>query len=222
MKKFKAFLDRAIARRGGEKDLAEKLPAPATPAELEAMADDRYLSLMSLRVFSAGLKHSMVKARWPAFEEAFLGFDPRRVANMPEEDLEALMHDRRLIRHWPKMRSVPANAIAILDIAQTAGSFGNWLAEWPPSDIVGLWAEMGKRFTQMGGTSVPYFLRWVGKDTFMITPDVTKGLIEAGVATRKPTAKRELAAVQAAFNQWAAETGRPLCELSRILALSVG
>jgi 3-methyladenine DNA glycosylase Tag len=222
MKTFEAFLDRAIARCGGEKALAEKLPAPATSAELEAIADDRYLSLMSLRVFSAGLKHSMVKAKWPAFEEAFLGFAPRRVANMPEDDLEALMHDRRLIRHWPKMRSVPANAIAILDIAQAAGSFGAWLAAWPANDIVGLWAEMGKRFAQMGGASSPYFLRWVGKDTFVITPDVTKALIEAGVATRKPTAKRELAQVQAAFNEWAAETARPLCELSRILALSVG
>ena len=222
MKKFQPILAKAIKRAGGEAAFEDLLPTPASNRKLKAMKDDRYLSIMSQRVFSAGLKHSMVEAKWPAFEEAFHAFDPRRVANMPEDELEGLMQDRRLIRHWPKISSVPANAGAMLTIIGEAGSFGAWIADWPTTDIVGLWAEMGKRFKQLGGMSTPYFLRWVGKDTFVVTPDVAKGLMAAGVVDRKPSGKRDLALVQEAFNAWAEETDRPLCQLSRALALSVG
>jgi hypothetical protein len=38
---------------------------------------------------------------------------------------------------------------------------------------------------------------------------------------KTPGSKRELAAVQQAFNSWAAESGRSLTEISRILALSI-
>ncbi len=222
MKTFESYWKRALANCGGEAALAAKLPEVKSARALSAVADDRYLSRMSLRVFSAGLKHEMVHNKWPAFEEAFLGFEPARLANMPADDLEALMGDRRLIRHWPKIKSVPANAQAMLAIASDTGGFGKWIAAWPGEDVVGLWAEMARRFTQMGGASTPYFLRWVGKDSFMVTPDVTKALIEARVVARKPTAKRDLAAVQDAFNRWAGESGRPHAEISRILALAMG
>ena len=56
---------------------------PKSAEQLRAEGDDRYLSLMSLRIFRAGLKHSVVDARWPAFEEVFFGFDPARVVAMP-------------------------------------------------------------------------------------------------------------------------------------------
>ena len=222
MKSFDSYRKRALANCGSEEALVERMPEVKSAWALCAVKDDRYLSRMSQRVFSAGLKHEMVAKKWPAFEEAFLTFVPARVANMPEEDVEALMQDRRLIRHWPKIKSVPANARAMIEVATEAGSFGKWVTAWPDDDTVGLWADIGKRFTQMGGASSPYFLRWVGKDTFMITPDVTMALIEAKVVTRKPTAKKELAAVQEAFNAWAAESGRPLSEISRTLALAMG
>lgn len=74
----------------------------------------------------------------------------------------------------------------------------------------------------MGGNSGPYFLRMVGKDTFVLTGDVVQGLIDNGVVGKKPTTKADRAKVQTAFNAWADETVRPLCQLSRILAFSVG
>lgn len=221
MTPFAEFRRRAEARHGGAAAVDALLPRPASAAELRARGDDRYLSLMSLRVFSAGLKQSMVKAKWPAFEEALHGFDPRRVAAMPEPELEALMADRRLIRHWPKLSSVPANARAMLAVAGEAGSVGAWLAGWPATDIVGLWADIGKRFKQMGGRSAPFFLRMAGKDTFMLSPDVTRALVEAGAVDRPPSGKRDLARVQAAFDAWMEESGAPLCAISRTLALAM-
>ncbi len=222
MTAFAPILTRARKRVGGADSLEGELPAPKGDAELRAVSDDRYLSLMSLRAFRAGLKHSLVDARWPAFEEVFHRFDPHRVRLMSDEDLERLMGEKRIIRHWGKIKAVRENAAAVVAIFDAGGSVGAYLADWPATDIIGLWADLAKRFRQMGGNSGPYFLRMAGRDTFMFTGDVVRALINAGVVTKKPTTKDERAAVQAAFNAWADETGRPLCQLSRILALSVG
>jgi len=84
---FAPILEAAQARHGTAA-LAMRLAVPRSPAELEAIGDDRYLSQMSLRIFRAGLKHSLVDAKWPAFEEVFGDFEPRRVRAMPDEALE--------------------------------------------------------------------------------------------------------------------------------------
>ena len=217
---FAEILDAARARHGAAA-LDARLPQPKTPEELRAIPDDRYLSQMSLRIFRAGLKHSLVDAKWPAFEEVFHGFDPRRVRAMPDEALDALLGDPRLIRHGGKIRAVRDNAAAMLDIAASHGGFGAWLAEWPVADIVGLWDALARRFSQMGGNSGPTFLRMVGKDSFILSPSVVAALKHWGIAAAAPKNRRDRAGVQARFNAWAAETGRPLCQLSMILACSV-
>ena len=216
---FAPILEAARARHGAAA-LDARMMRPLSAAELEAVGDDRYLSQMSLRIFRAGLKHSLVDAKWPAFEEVFFGFEPRRVRAMSDEALEALLGDRRLIRHWGKLKSVRANAAAMLAVADEHGSFGAWLARWPTTEIVGLWEALAKRFSQMGGNSGPTFLRMVGKDTFILTYSVTAALQRWGAALAAPKNRKDRAAVQACFNAWAAETGRPLCQLSLILAAS--
>ncbi len=222
MTSFAPVLKKAAKRVGGDAALEEMLLTPYSVKKIAGVSDGRYLSQMSLRIFQAGLKHSMVAAKWPAFEEVFHAFEPRRVRSMNDEDLEALMGDARIVRHWGKIKSVRHNAAAMCDLAGEFGGFGSWLAQWPESDIAGLWDDLKKRFKQLGGSSGPYFLRTVGKDTFMLTPDVIRALNGLGVANGKISGKRDRAAVQEVFNGWMDETGRPLCQLSRILALSVG
>ena len=90
----------------------------------------------------------------------------------------------------------------------------------PATDIVELWEALAKRFSQMGGNSGPTFLRMVGKDTFILTPSVTAALKRWGAVDAPPKNRKDRAAVQSCFNAWAAETGRPLCQLSLILAAS--
>ena len=217
---FDHILEAARTRHGAAA-LDARLPQPKSPDELKATPDDRYLSQMQRRIFRAGLKHSLVDAKWPAFEEVLYGFEPRRVRAMPDEALEALMGDARLIRHWGKLKSVRDNAAAMLEVAQGHGSFGAWLAGWPGADIVGLWEALAKSFSQMGGNSGPSFLRMVGKDTFILTPSVTAALKHWGAVSLPPKNRADRARVQQAFNAWAAESGRPLCQLSLILAASV-
>jgi 3-methyladenine DNA glycosylase Tag len=217
---FATILDAARARIGAAA-LEARLPQPKTPEQLAEIADDRYLSEMSRRIFHAGLKHSMVDAKWPAFEEVFYGFEPRRVRAMSDEAMEKLLGDARLIRHWGKLKSVRDNAAAMLEITAEHRGFGRWLAGWPAEDIVGLWEALAKRFSQMGGNSGPRFLRMVGKDTFVLTPSVAAALKSWGAINAPPKNRQDRAAVQRAFDAWAGETGRPLCQLSLILAASV-
>jgi len=217
---FAPILDAARTRLGAAA-LEARLTKPRSAAELKATTDDRYLSQMELRIFRAGLKHSLVDAKWPAFEDVFDGFEPRRVRAMSDEALEALLGDRRLIRHWGKLKSVRDNAAAMIEVAEEHGSFGAWLAGWPGTDIVGLWEALAKRFSQMGGNSGPSFLRMVGKDTFVLTHSVTAALKRWGAADTLPKNRKDRAAVQSHFNTWADETGWPLCQLSLILAASV-
>jgi 3-methyladenine DNA glycosylase Tag len=219
---FGPILAAAEARAGGAAALRQRLPVAKSAGELRDVGDDRYLSLMSLRVFRAGLKHSLVDAKWPAFEKVFMGFAPRRVRAMSDEALEALMKDARLIRHWPKLRSVRANAAALCALAEAHGGMGAYLAGWPGERIVELWDEIAKRFSQMGGNSGPVFLRMAGKDTFILTPDVVRALERWAGFDGTLKGKAERRRVQEAFNAWASATGRPLSEISMILALSAG
>jgi 3-methyladenine DNA glycosylase Tag len=217
---FAPILEAARTRLGAEA-LEARLTNPRSAVELKSQTDDRYLSQMELRIFRAGLKHSLVDAKWPAFEEVFERFEPRRVRAMSDEALEALLGDRRLIRHWGKLKSVRDNAAAMIEVAEEHGSFGAWLASWPGTDIIGLWEALAKRFSQMGGNSGPSFLRMVGKDTFVLTHSVTAALKRwAGLET-PPKNRKDRAAVQSHFNAWATQTDRPLCQLSLILAASV-
>src|ERR1700691_2507370 len=199
---FATILDTARARHGAAA-VEVRLPQPKTPAELASTPDDRYLSQMSLRVFRAGLKHSLVDAKWPAFEEVFTGFDPRRVRAMPDEAMEKLLGDARLIRHWGKLRSIRDNAAAMLTVGEEFGRFGSWIGTWPGNNIVGLWDAIGGRFSQMGRGSGPVVLRMVGKDTFVLSKSVIAAL-RHWAELPPPKNRRDRAAAQACFNAWGA------------------
>ncbi len=87
--------------------------------------------------------------------------------------------------------------------------------------IVGLWEVMKKRGNRLGGFTGQYMLRRIGKDTPVTSQHVVAALVREGVVDKAVSAKRDQAKMQAAFNAWAAESGRPLAHISRILAMTV-
>jgi 3-methyladenine DNA glycosylase Tag len=220
MQDYKWLHEFCLNRFGSQKALDAQLPTALTPAKLRKISADRYLSTMALRVFRAGLKHSLVDAKWPAFEKAFFGFDPDKVVLMSAEHLERLMQDKSIIRHLGKLKSVPRNAQMILDIAHEHGSFGAFIADWPVTEITGLWQYLAKHGTQLGGLSAPRFLRMVGKDTFIPTWDVVAALNAQNIVDKVPSSKRDQALVQEVFNQWHADSGLSMCQLSAMLAFT--
>ncbi|NWA29866.1 DNA-3-methyladenine glycosylase I [Pseudomonas gingeri] len=218
MRDYKWLHEYCLNRFGSAAALEAELPVPASSQQLRELPDDRYLSMIALRVFRAGLKHSLVDAKWPVFEQVFFGFDPEKVVLMGAEHLERLMQDARIIRHLGKLKSVPRNAQMVLDVAKEKGSFGALIADWPVTEITGLWKYLAKHGHQLGGLSAPRFLRMVGKDTFVPTYDVVAALNAQKIVDKVPTSLRDQAIVQDAFNQWHAESGRPMCQLSMMLA----
>lgn len=214
--------DTVRARFDSDVAMEAFLPQPLAAEALARKGNDRYLSAMTQRIFRAGMQHAVVDAKWPAFEDAFAGFKPETMALLDDADLERHMQDARLIRHRAKLQTISRNARFILDTCQErGGSFGEFIVRWPATDIVGLWRLLAQRGARLGGRSAAGFLRLVGKDTFFTTSHVVARLEAAGVITREPTSQRELQAVQDAFNALQQDSGRPLCQLSAMMALSI-
>lgn len=211
----------AARRKGGAEALEALLPAVRSSDALRAAGDDRWLAEMAKRVFQAGFNWSVIEKKWPGFEAAFEGFVPQRCAMMSDEDLDRLLKDDRIVRHAKKILSVRENASFLLQLAAEHGSAASCFADWPGTDIVGLLDLMKRRGSRLGGATAQYVLRFMGKDTFVLGGDVVAALVRDGVVGGPPTSKRDLQAVQAAFNRWRDESGRPLAHISKILACSV-
>ena len=218
---FAPILERAIALKG-EAELEASLPVPEPDSALRGLCDDACLREMTKCVFRSGFVWQVVESKWDGFERAFSGFNAKAVAHFSDERLESIAQDEAVIRNLTKIRATRDNAQFVQRESEAHGSFGAFLADWPADDIVGLQVYLKKEGSRLGGHTGQYFLRFVGKDTFMFSKDVVQVLIEQGIVPKEPTSKKALNAVQEAFNAWQAETGRPYCQLSRIMAASVG
>jgi len=185
--------------------------------------DDRILSTMAERIFAAGFVWRVIEQKWPGFEEAFLGFEPKRLLFQPDDFWHELASDSRIVRNPQKIKSVRDNAAFVDRVSKEHGSFGKFIAGWPADDQVGLTAYLAKHGSRLGGNTGQYFLRWLEWDTFVISTDMAAALRDAGLdIAENPTSKRDLDRIQAQINQWSAETGLPRRHISRILAMSIG
>ena len=118
---------------------------------------------------------------------------------------------------------MPKNAQYILDRAKTHGSFAQFVADWPDTDLIGLFADLKKHGNRLGGMTGPRMLRQMGKDTFLITEDVARCLQQAGLDIKlSPSSQAEMKEIQAVFNDWQQESGLSFAHISRICACSVG
>ncbi|TPI61613.1 DNA-3-methyladenine glycosylase I [Mesorhizobium sp. B3-1-7] len=223
MLEFQKIHARAAKRKGGEAVLAPLLgPAPDNTA-VAKIPDDRILSTMAERIFAAGFVWRVIEQKWPGFEEAFLGFEPKRLLFQPDDFWHDLASDSRIVRNPQKIKSVRDNAAFVDRVSKENGSFGKFIASWPADDQVGLTAYLAKHGSRLGGNTGQYFLRWMEWDTFVVSTDMAAALRDAGLdIAENPTSKRDLDKIQAQINQWSAETGLPRRHISRILAMSIG
>jgi 3-methyladenine DNA glycosylase Tag len=222
MKKFTQIRERAEKRKGA-RELKKLLPPVASTKELLALGDDRYLAMMTKCINQAGFSWKVIENKWPQFEEAFFGFDPFKLGLLSPEQWEAYTSDRRVVRNWQKIKALQDNVYFVQGIARTHGSFGQFVADWPAADQVGLMQYLKKHGSRLGGNSGVYFLRRMGKDCFILSRDVVTVLKSVGLEiAEQPSSQRDLKKVQEQFNAWHEETGLPYGHLSRIAACSVG
>ena len=224
MQDFQQIYDRAAARKGGAaalEGMIAEYPAKS-PAELVATPDHRWLAEITRSVFQAGFNWRVIDNKWPGFEQAFHGFDPPLNAAMSEEEFDAHLKDTGIVRNAQKVASVRLNAQFLVDLAAEHGSAARFFADWPDADLVGLLELMKQRANRCAGETAMRLLRRMGKPAFITTRDVAAALIEAGVLAQPPKNRKDLQAVQEAFNAWSAASGRDLGAISRVLALSTG
>ncbi len=218
---FQPIYDAAVARKGGVEALEQALTQPKSRDEVLSIPDDRWLSAMAKCVFQAGFSWTVIKTKWPAFEQAFYGFDVGRILFYHDEDMDRLLADKGIVRNGQKIQSVLDNARFIADVSGELGSFSTYIADWPQDDLSGLYLDIAKRGARLGGATGQRLLRMMGVSTYVLSVDVLKRLSAEGIADKAPTSKKAWSNVQAAFNAWADETGRPFTQISQIMAHSV-
>ena len=200
MSGFEDIRLRAEARKGGARALKAMLPTVATKKQLIELGDDRYLAMMTKSINQAGFSWKVIENKWPSFEEAFLGFDPRKLSYLSPEQWEAFTSDKRVVRNWQKIKALQDNVFFVQDESRRSGGFGQFIADWSVEDQIGLMAYLKKHGSRLGGQSALWFLRRVGKDCFIPARDVVVLLRSIGLdIAENPTSKRDLAKIQAPF-----------------------
>ena len=222
MRSFDEIVDIARTRHGEAASHGRHGAAsPKSADELAAILDDRYLSMATRCIFQSGFNWKVIENKWEGFEAAFDGFDLGRWVLSNDDDIAELVSDKRIVRNGQKIASVPVNARFFAEMASKHGSVGRWIGDWPLTDQIGLMDALANGGSRLGGATGQYFLRFMGKDSFILSKDVTAALIREGVIDKPATSKKALAAAQDAFNRWHEESGQPMTAISQTLARSI-
>jgi 3-methyladenine DNA glycosylase Tag len=137
-------------------------------------SDSAYFENLSRCVFQSGLNWATIASKWPAFREAFDGFEIARVAGYGSVDIARLMGNEKIIRNRKKILATIHNAREFERIVKESGSIPSWLDSLDKSNnYYGIILKSASRFKHVGATSVPLWLYSVGEDI-----DVTN-LVEA-------------------------------------------
>ena len=219
---FERIYQRACERKGGSVALEALLTPTRSAAELAAIPDNLLLGELTKKVFQSGFVWRVVRQKWPGFCEVFFDFAIEKMLLMSDEMLETKARDERIIRNAAKVFTIRHNAMMIDDIARKHGSFGRFIADWPTTDIIGLWAYLKQHGARLGGNTGPYALRAIGKDTFILSTDVEAYLRATKVFDGGLNSKRSHNQIQQHFNLWQQQSGRSLTHISQIIALSSG
>lgn len=89
--------------------------------------DQKLFEMLILEGAQAGLSWETVLKKRAAYREVFYGFDPKKVANMMDKELEILCNNPKIIRNRLKIYSTRQNAIAFLQIQKEFGSFDSYV-----------------------------------------------------------------------------------------------
>jgi DNA-3-methyladenine glycosylase I len=85
--------------------------------------DQALFELLTLEGAQAGLSWSTILRKREGYRRAFDGFEIERVAVYGEDDVDRLLSDPGIVRNRAKVRSVLANARALLQLTDRPGSF---------------------------------------------------------------------------------------------------
>ncbi|CDR21465.1 DNA-3-methyladenine glycosylase I [Staphylococcus argenteus] len=83
--------------------------------------------LLALESQHAGLSWLTILKKKEAYETAFYDFEPNKVAQMTEKDIDRLMTFPNIVHHRKKLEAIVSQAQGYLQIEQEYGSFSKFL-----------------------------------------------------------------------------------------------
>lgn len=102
--------------------------------------DDRHLfEMLILEGAQAGLSWETILKRRAGYRKAFHSFDPEKVAQMTDLELDELKNNSEIIRNRLKIYSARQNAQVFLKIQKEFGSFDRYLWNFQEKPIVNQW-----------------------------------------------------------------------------------
>jgi len=89
--------------------------------------DNRLFEFFVLDAFQAGLSWLIILKKRDAFRKAFCGFDPEKVAQFMESDVERLLTDGDIVRNRSKILAAINNARCFIELQKEFGSFDAYI-----------------------------------------------------------------------------------------------
>lgn len=132
------------------------------PRRISPRSLDDYLEVMSKSVFQTGMSWSVVENKWPGIRAALEGFNVGKVARYDEDDIERLVHDKRVIRNRRKLEAIVHNARKMIELDMEFGGFRNYLRS--RHDFDATVRSLRAQFKFLGDTGCYHFLYVVGEE----------------------------------------------------------
>ncbi|MBN1682972.1 DNA-3-methyladenine glycosylase I [Candidatus Bathyarchaeota archaeon] len=85
--------------------------------------DNLLFEFLSLEGMQAGLSWGQILKRRKNYQKAFLDFDPKKISNFTEQDINLLLTNKGIIRNRRKIESIINNSKKVLEIQKEYGSF---------------------------------------------------------------------------------------------------
>lgn len=89
--------------------------------------DQKLFEALLLETFQSGLSWWTILKKRSNFRKAFYDFDPIRVAQMTNYDVEQLLKNKGIVRSQGKIKSAISNAQSFLNIQKEVGSFSDFM-----------------------------------------------------------------------------------------------
>jgi 3-methyladenine DNA glycosylase Tag len=137
------------------------MPRQSAPEKIRPEKTADYLEVLTKAVFQSGISWRVIEVKWPGFQEAFAGFDPKKIARLTETDVERLATDTRIVRNRRKIEATVDNAVEMLALEKEFGSIRAYLRSHGTFEETV--ADLRRRFRYLGDTGAYFFLYVVGE-----------------------------------------------------------
>ena len=135
------------------------------PPRVRPNGDSGYLEELTKAIFQSGFSWRVVREKWVAFQRAFDGFNPDRVATYKAADLARLLNDPGIVRNRRKIIGTVENARRMGELARQHGSFYHYLRSLDSLDYHQRVRVLTSQFYGLGRTGAFVFLHCVDEET---------------------------------------------------------